>query len=301
MFKIIFLLAITVSIKANALEHKSAYTEFDDIKSMDYNAIEQKINDQFLDFDRNITNQLHNFNNELRSGRLNSINNSFTYTVRSEDKVANLGFIKKYNDEVGSCILMFDYDECKKLTKKEQNGFSDYIKIESSEKEIYSFFKAHEMAHLIEDYSPFTKLGIEDKRKVRESDVDLFRAHYLEAFADMYAALKINASDELISDIIKLRDNLYFLENDYLHYTSPYLKKIKKINLNEVDESDYFNIIDDVFISVFSTLMLDYKLEYDTNGRKLSYKIADYLFEIKNEKINNFAKYITEIKNRYSN
>lgn len=301
MFKIIFILTIAVSIKANAFEHKSAYTEFDDINSMDYNAIEQKINDQFLDFDSNITNQLHNFNNELRSGRLNLRNNSFTYTVRGEDKVANLGFIKKYNDEVGSCILMFDYDECKKLTKKEQNGFSDYIKIESSEKEIYSFFTTHEMAHLIEDYSPFTKLGIEDKRKVRESDVELFRAHYLEAFADMYAALKLKASGELINDIIKLRDNLYFLENDFLHYTSPYLEKIKKINLNEVDESDYFNIIDDVFISVFSTLMLDYKLEYDANGRKLSYKIADYLFEINNEKINNFAKYITEIKNRYSN
>lgn len=301
MLKIISILTLAVAIKANAIEHKSAYTEFYDINSMDYNAIEKKINDQFLDFDSNITNQLHNFNNELRSGRLNLRNNSFTYTVKSENKVANFGFIKKYNDEVGSCILMFDYDECKNLTKKEQNGFSDYIKIESSEKEIYSFFTTHEMAHLIEGYSPFTKLGIEDKRKVRESDVELFRAHYLEAFADMYAALKLKANNELISDIIKLRDNLYFLENDYLHYTSPYLKEIKKINLNEVDESDYFNIIDDVFISVFSTLMLSYKLEYDVNGRKLSYKIADYLFEINNERINNFAKYITEIKNRYSN
>ena len=138
------------------------YNNFKDIKESEYIYVDSHIKKDIYNFDNDLYYDIKNKNDLIykKFNLSNMRNNSFTIHSfnKKNGKTVAVSFLRKYNTDLGGCILFFDYDECLSLKEKDYNIYENInIKYDtkSSSYDIYKFIDEHEISHTDEYLSIF--------------------------------------------------------------------------------------------------------------------------------------------------
>lgn len=237
-------------IKKTFIDYSSQYKKIIDL---DINNIEKPDKESLINIDKelkeyNLVNWFLKQNNNRMVTNINKDTSLFSY---SNDLYPN----KMMDNHFVMMLFFFTYNDALKISKKDLINLNKLIysvNIGINEKYIADFMFVHELTHLIK-YQNKLPNGI----NFNNIWVDNYYYHYQEMHSDLFSVIYLhnflNYSLDEINNILNFRRFNLFYNDDFYHYSNPFIKKLLKekttwVNLKDFDEiNDY---ISNIYISV---------------------------------------------------
>lgn len=198
-------------------------------------------------------------------------------------------------DDCPGPFILFDAYTCFQFDHNTRSYLTKYIKknyVPNLSSDYLGYFTIiHEYAHTLPEQLRLSPMDIFSgiTNKDIKKDMNMIY-HYNEVYSDLYAAIRLLQMGYTLQDldqIIFMRDVSLYLYDDYYHYSSPYIKALKKIpsdkymTISSIEETN--TLIRTIFYSVIN--------EKDTMDYKNFYPEQ---LEMK-EKISDIARFVNSI------